>query len=112
VATARFGHFYFSRPDFMFLQGSAGRKGWFMPYWIHCDRQAQIGDLRRVQILTSDELSLREDLRGPFNSLNEAFKIAETLIWSIVADIMDRLRTEQPRKFATFPSAPPKADDE
>jgi hypothetical protein len=82
-----------------------------MPYWIHCDQQAQAGDLRRMQILTSDELSLREDLRGPFNTLTEALKIAETLVWSIVANIMDRLRTEQPRKFAAFPSGPPKADE-
>ncbi|MDZ7360506.1 MAG: hypothetical protein ONB46_07230 [candidate division KSB1 bacterium] len=78
-----------------------------MPFWIYCDRQAQAGDLRRMQILTSDELSLREDLRGPFNSLQEAVKIAETLIWSIVTSILDRLRTEQPKKFAVFPSAKP-----
>jgi hypothetical protein len=75
-----------------------------MPYWIHCDPQAQAGDLRRMQILTSDELSLRNDLRGPFSTLHEAIKIAETLIWSIVTSIMDRLRTEQPRKFAAFPT--------
>ena len=78
-----------------------------MPFWIYCDRQAQAGDLRRMLILTSDELSLREDLRGPFNSLQEAIKIAETLIWSIVTSIMDRLRTDQPKKFAAFPSAKP-----
>ncbi|MDZ7291716.1 MAG: hypothetical protein ONB44_22590 [candidate division KSB1 bacterium] len=75
-----------------------------MPYWIHCDQQALQGDLRRVQILVSDELSLRQDLRGPFNRIEEAIKIAETLIWSIVATIMERLRTEKPKKFATFPS--------
>jgi hypothetical protein len=78
-----------------------------MPFWIYCDRQTQAGDLRRMQILTSDELSLREDLRGPFDSLQQAIKIAETLIWSIVTSIMDRLRTEQPQKFAVFPSAKP-----
>jgi len=82
-----------------------------MPFWIYCDRQAQAGDLRRMQILTSDELSLRDDLRGPFNSLQEAIKIAETLIWSIVTSIMDRLRTEQPKKFAVFPSAKPDAEE-
>ncbi|MCI0695016.1 hypothetical protein L0337_23780 [candidate division KSB1 bacterium] len=75
-----------------------------MPYWIHCDKQAQHGDLRRVQIMTSDDLSLREDLRGPFNTLTETLVIAESLIWSIVATIMDRLRTEKPKKFADFPS--------
>jgi hypothetical protein len=82
-----------------------------MPYWIHCDRQAQAGDLRRVQILTSEELSLREDLRGPFNSIPEAIKIAESLIWSIVTSIMDRLRTEKPKKFANFPSGNPPAEE-
>jgi len=82
-----------------------------MPYWIHCDRQAQAGDLRRVQILTNDELSLREDLRGPFSSVQEAIKIAESLIWSIVTSIMDRLRTEKPKKFASFPSGKPAAEE-
>jgi hypothetical protein len=82
-----------------------------MPFWIYCDRQAQAGDLRRMQVLTSDELSLREDLRGPFNSLQEAVKIAETLIWSIVTSILDRLRTEQPKKFAVFPSAKPNGNE-
>ncbi|MGH7456238.1 MAG: hypothetical protein ACRENG_33105, partial [bacterium] len=72
-------------------------------YWIHCDRQAQEGDLRRIQILTSDELSLREDLRGPFNKKSDASQIAESLIWSIMAKVMERLHTEAPRKFATFP---------
>jgi hypothetical protein len=51
-----------------------------MTYWIHCDRQAQEGDLRRMQILVSDELSLREDLRGPFYKKEEAWKISESLI--------------------------------
>ncbi|MCI0690758.1 hypothetical protein L0337_01985 [candidate division KSB1 bacterium] len=74
-----------------------------MPYWIHCDRQAQEGDLRRMQILLSDELSLREDLRGPFDKKEEAWKISESLIWAIVAKVLERLHTEPPRKFATFP---------
>ncbi|MCG3121288.1 MAG: hypothetical protein ALAOOOJD_04325 [bacterium] len=82
-----------------------------MPYWIYCDQQAQTGDLRRVQILISDELSLRKDLRGPFNSLQEAVNIAETLIWSIVTGVMERLRTEQPQKFAVFPSGKPTTDE-
>jgi len=76
-----------------------------MPYWIHCDRQAQIGDLRRVQILLNDELSLRNDLRGPFNTLHEAVDIAESLLWSIVTSILERLRTEPPKRFAAFPSS-------
>ncbi|MDZ7344483.1 MAG: hypothetical protein ONA90_08205, partial [candidate division KSB1 bacterium] len=71
---------------------------------IHCDRQAQEGDLRRLQILTSDELSLEDDLRGPFDRLEDAVKIAEALIWSIVAKILERLRTEKPKKSAAFPS--------
>ncbi len=74
-----------------------------MPYWIHCDRQAQLGDLRRVQILTSEDLSLRQDLRGPFRTLHEAIGIAESLLWSIVTSIMERLRTEPPHRFAAFP---------
>jgi hypothetical protein len=94
-----------------FLGIIGARKGWVLHYWIHCDRQAQVGDLRRVQILTSDELSLRDDLRGPYNSFQEAIKIAESLIWSIVTSIMDRLRTEQPQKFATFPSGNPTTEE-
>jgi len=82
-----------------------------MPYWIHCDRQAQQGDLRRMQILTSDELSLREDLRGPFGSMTESLVIAESLIWSIITSLMERLRTEQPSRFAVFPSGRTSADD-
>jgi len=74
-----------------------------MPYWIHCDRQAQMGDLRRMQILVSDELSLREDLRGPFDKKDEACEIAESLIWAIVSKILMRLQTEPPGKFAAFP---------
>jgi hypothetical protein len=74
-----------------------------MPLWIHCDRQAQEGDLRRLQILSTKELSLAEDLRGPFAKREEALKIAESLIWAIVAKVLERLRTEEPRKFATFP---------
>lgn len=79
------------------------QKGRVMPYWIHCDRQAQLGDLRRVQILTSEDLSLRQDLRGPFRTVHEAIGIAESLLWSIVTSIMERLRTEPPHRFAAFP---------
>lgn len=82
-----------------------------MPYWIHCDQQAQHGDLRRMQIVTSDELSLHEDLRGPFNTLAETLVIAESLIWSIVATIMERLRTEKPKEFASFPSGEQPTED-
>ena len=82
-----------------------------MHYWLHCDRQAQYGDLRRMQILVSDELSLREDLRGPFNKKEEALNIAESLMWSIVPQIMERLREEEPKKFATFPSAGETAEE-
>lgn len=78
-----------------------------MPYWIHCDRQAQEGDLRRVQILTTHELSLAEDLRGPFDRPEAACNIAESLLWAIVAKILERLRSEEPRRFAVFPMAPP-----
>jgi hypothetical protein len=74
-----------------------------MRYWIHCDRQAQEGDLRRIQIITTDELSLAEDLRGPFDRVEEAWKIADSLIASIVAKVIERLRTEKPRKTAVFP---------
>jgi hypothetical protein len=83
-----------------------------MPFWIHCDRQAQEGDLRRIQIITSDELSLEEDLRGPFNTLEEALKIAETLVWSIVTKVMERLRTEKPKQSAAFPSAGQAAEEQ
>jgi hypothetical protein len=76
-----------------------------MPYWIHCDQQALIGDLRRIQIITTNELSLADDLRGPFNKQEDAVKIAETLVWDIVTRTMERLRTEQPRPYATFPAA-------
>jgi hypothetical protein len=76
-----------------------------MPYWIHCDRQAQEGDLRRLQILTSDELSLWQDLRGPFHKLEDAWNITDSLISSIVANVIERLRTEKPRRFAVFPLA-------
>jgi hypothetical protein len=75
-----------------------------MPIWIYCDQQAMHGDLRRVQLLTSDELSLANDLRGPFNKKDDALRIAKNLIWSIVANVMDRLRTEEPKKFAAFSS--------
>jgi hypothetical protein len=76
-----------------------------MQYYLHCDRQAQEGDLRRLQILVSDELSLPQDLRGPYTKLEDAFKSAESLIKSIVDKILERLRTEKPRKFATFPTS-------
>jgi hypothetical protein len=76
-----------------------------MMFYLHCDRQAQEGDLRRLQILTSDELSLPQDLRGPYNKLEDALKSAETLIKSIVEKILERLRTEKPRSFATFPTS-------
>jgi hypothetical protein len=78
-----------------------------MLIWIHFDRQAQEGDLRRVQLLTSDELSLANDLRGPFNKKEDALKIAENLIWSIVAKVMERLRDEEPKSFASFPALSP-----
>jgi hypothetical protein len=56
-----------------------------------------------MQILVSEELSLAEDLRGPFTSLDDALKIAETLVWAIVAQVLERLRSEKPRPFAVFP---------
>jgi hypothetical protein len=73
-------------------------------YWLYCDKQALEGDLRRLLILTSDELSLEEDLRGPFKTLDDALQIAQSLIWSIVTKVLERLRTEKPRPFATFPT--------
>jgi hypothetical protein len=73
-------------------------------YFLYRDRQALEGDLRRMQILTSDELSLEQDLLGPFNKLEDALKIAESEIESIVAKILERLRTEKPRNYATFPT--------
>lgn len=76
-----------------------------MNYYLHCDRQAQEGDLRRLQVLISDELSLPQDLRGPYNKLEDVLKSAETLIKSIVEKILERLRTEKPRPFATFPTS-------
>jgi len=75
-----------------------------MPYdWIHCDRQAQAGDLRRMQIVLTNELSLAEDLRGPFQTRDDTLQIAESLSWAIVAKVLERLRTEAPRPFAVFP---------
>jgi len=76
-----------------------------MMFYLHCDRQAQEGDLRRLQILTSDELSLPQDLRGPYNRLEDTLKIAENLIWSIMTKVLERLRTEEPKPFATFPAS-------
>jgi hypothetical protein len=87
----------------IFFYERRDEKGVFMPYWIHCDRQAQEGDLRRMQILITSELSLAEDLRGPFDRPEEAHNIAESLIWAIVAKILERLRSEPPRRFAVFP---------
>jgi hypothetical protein len=74
-------------------------------YFLYRDRQVLEGDLRRLQILTSDELSLEQDLLGPFNKLEDALKIAESEIENIVAKVLERLRTEKPRKFATFPTS-------
>ena len=74
-------------------------------YWIHFDRQAQVGDLRRMQIITTDELSLVEDLRGPFKSLGDSLKVAESLIQNVAEKTLERLRTEKPRPFATFPAS-------
>jgi hypothetical protein len=76
-----------------------------MSFWLHRDRQAQEGDLRRLQILISDELSLPKDLQGPYTKLEDALKSAESLIKSIVDKILERLRTEKPRPFATFPTS-------
>jgi hypothetical protein len=78
-----------------------------MAVWIYVDQQALHGDLRRVQLLTSDELSLANDLRGPFNKKEDALKIAENLIWSIVTKVMERLRTEEPKPFAALPTSQP-----
>ncbi len=82
-----------------------------MKFWLHFDTQAQHGDLRRIQILTSNELSLEHDLRGPFNKSEEAVKIAESLMWDAVARTLERLRNEKPNHFATFPSAGQTAED-
>jgi hypothetical protein len=76
-----------------------------MSYYLHFDRQAQEGDLRRLQVLISDELSLPQDLRGPYDKLEDALKTAKSLIESIVDKILERLRTEKPRNFATFPTS-------
>jgi hypothetical protein len=76
-----------------------------MKYYIYFDRQAQEGDLRRLQTLTSDELSLPQDLRGPYDKLDDALKVAKSLIDDVVAKILERLRTEKPRPFATFPTS-------
>jgi hypothetical protein len=75
-----------------------------MSYYLHFDRQTQEGDLRRAQVLTSDELSLPEDLHGPFNNHGDAIKTAETLIQNVVEKVLERLRTEKPRNYATFPT--------
>jgi hypothetical protein len=63
-----------------------------MPYyWLYCDQQALLGDLRRMQILTSDELSLEHDLRGPFTKVEDTLKVAESLISTIVEKTLERL---------------------
>ncbi len=82
-----------------------------MKFWLHFDTQAQHGDLRRIQILTSDELSLRQDLRGPFHKSEDVVKIAESLMWDTVARTLERLRNEKPHHFATFPSAGQAAEE-
>jgi hypothetical protein len=74
-------------------------------FWVHCDRQAQEGDLRRMQILVSDELSLPQDLRGPYDKLEDALKTAKSLIEGIVDKVLERLRAEKPKQFATFPTS-------
>jgi hypothetical protein len=75
-----------------------------MSFYLHFDRQAQEGDFRRMQILISDELSLPQDLRGPFDKVEDVLKSAKSLIDSVVEKVLERLRTEKPRKFATFPT--------
>jgi hypothetical protein len=75
-----------------------------MSFYLHFDRQAQEGDLRRMQILISDELSLPQDLRGPFDKVEDVLKSAKSLIDSVVEKVLERLRTEKPRKFSTFPT--------
>jgi hypothetical protein len=75
-----------------------------MSFYLHFDRQAQEGDLRRMQILISDELSLPQDLRGPFDKVEDVLKSAKSLIDSVVEKVLERLHTEKPRKFATFPT--------
>ncbi|MCL4705014.1 hypothetical protein KJ068_07620 [bacterium] len=82
-----------------------------MKFWLHFDTQAQHGDLRRIQILTSDELSLERDLRGPFHKSDDAVKIAESLMWDAVARTLERLRNENPHHFATFLSAGQAAEE-
>jgi len=77
----------------------------FTRFWVHFDRQAQEGDLRRMQILTSDELSLPQNLRGPYDKLEDALKTAKSLIESIVDKVLERLRAEKPKQFATFPTS-------
>lgn len=73
-------------------------------YWLYYDRYVQEGDLRRMMVLTSNELSLEENLRGPFNKKEDALKVAESLIQNIAEKTSERLRTEKPKPFATFPT--------
>jgi hypothetical protein len=87
-------------------------EGTFMiTHWIHFDRQAQEGDLRRMQIITTDELSLVDDLRGPFDKKEDALKVAESLIQNVAEKTLERLRTEKPRPFATFPTSSPTTEE-
>jgi hypothetical protein len=55
--------------------------------------------------MSSDELSLPQDLRGPFDKLEDALKTAKSLIESIVDKVLERLRAEKPKQFATFPTS-------
>jgi hypothetical protein len=75
-----------------------------LQYWLYYDRYVQEGDLRRMMVLTSNELSLEENLRGPFTKKEDAFKVAESLIQNIAEKTLERLRTEKPRNYATFPT--------
>jgi hypothetical protein len=75
-----------------------------LQYWLYYDRYVQEGDLRRMMVLTSNELSLEEDLRGPFTKKEDALKAAESLIQNITEKTLERLRTEKPKPYATFPT--------
>jgi hypothetical protein len=57
-----------------------------------------------MMVLTSNELSLEEDLRGPFTKKEDALKVAESLIQNIAEKTLERLRTEKPKPYATFPT--------
>jgi hypothetical protein len=51
-----------------------------MPLWIHCDGQAQAGDLRRVLILTSDELRLGP--RGLTHGYARSVRYVSVALWT------------------------------